>query len=92
MKWSDVSEKHRKMSAIYTLDRELQSLVFSNDPRRSRINEQKGKDLYFFFTPKLSTNDMNAMKVAIQKQKAVPVYRKVSPDNWENIGLHKVTK
>lgn len=92
MKWKDVFQKHRKVNAVYTEGGELQSLIFSNDPRRNRINQTKGKILYFYLRPEHSDNDLNALKNAIKNEKSVPVYRKVSPDNWVDLGPHRVKK
>jgi hypothetical protein len=92
MKWAEVFEKHKKISPIHTEDTILKSLSFSNDRRRTRRHKADGENLYFHLTPSHPKRDIEALKSAMASGLRVPVYKKISPNKWEDIGLHIVKK
>lgn len=92
MKWHSIFKIHKTISAVGTEDGVLKSLLFSLDNRKKRTNEKKGNKLYFFFPSSHRKNDIEALKEAIKTKKVIPVYYKIAPDNWENLGEHIVEK
>ena len=92
MKWSEVVKIHKQISATYIVNCELQSLLFSPDKRKLRIFFQKGNDLFFCFQPKTRSHIIESLKNAYKSHKLIPVFKKISPDHWENIGLHKIIR
>ncbi len=92
MKWIDVFKRHRKVAAVYEKNGELESLTFSLDYRRSRINWEEEGRLYLCFHPDVPRRTISPLVKALETKKPVTVFRKVSPDSWEEIGLHRVVE
>lgn len=92
MKWIDVFKRHRKIAPVYEKNGELESLIFSLDYRRSRINWKEGDCLYLCFRPNVPLRTISPLVKALETKKPVTVFRKISPDNWEELGLHRVVE
>jgi len=92
MKWDEVFRQHKKMGAIFKEGKVLKSLIFSEDRRRARLNEAKGNELLFCFSPSMMKNDLDAMQKAKIEKTKIRVFRKFGPDDWKDIGFHQITE
>ena len=91
MNWKDVVKEHKKTHPIYTINGEVVSVVFSNDPRRKRVNEEKDNKLLLHLTPDTWGIYIEYMKKAQKDKKKIKVFYKLSPDNWTNKGYYIVS-
>lgn len=86
LNWYDVFALHRGIKALYFEGGKIKSLMFSLDRRRLRLNEVHGDQLLFYFPDDFEYDLLEKVK----EGEPFIVYRKISPDRWQNAGLYKV--
>jgi hypothetical protein len=84
MNWKDVVREHKKTHPIHTINGEVASVVFSNDPKRKRVSEVKGKKLLLHLPSDKIGVYFEYMKKAQKDRKKIKVFYKLSPNNWTN--------
>lgn len=90
MKWKDVFKAHRAVSAVYTKDEEVKSILFSDDYRRRRKNYIKDEKKYLVIAREKETRKTKSILRMCKAGKVVNVFVKKGPDSWENDGKHVI--